>query len=219
MFFGQIGKTRWPPWPLIGWDIFDFFSETAEQNSTKPDRKQDLNVLYQISVFRAHRKNKMAALASDWLIHFNLFLWNRWRKFKGTWQEARSQRLLPWLCFSSRLINKNCRPGRFGVQKGGTLYSGARYVALWASCYFDTTLYSWIDDVNTKSVWLNNLIDVCLWYCIETTCTTLQTVVSYYLQRKYYKITGVDLKISLASLSSQLELADTNEITPSHTLF
>ena len=30
---------------------------------------------------------------------------------------------------------------------------------------------------------------------------------------------GVDLKIALASLSSQLELADTNEITPSHTLF
>ena len=22
--FGQIRKTRWPPWPLIGWDIFDY---------------------------------------------------------------------------------------------------------------------------------------------------------------------------------------------------
>ena len=33
VFFGPIGKTRWPPWPLIGWDIFDFFSETAERNS------------------------------------------------------------------------------------------------------------------------------------------------------------------------------------------
>ena len=41
-----IWKTRWPPWPLIGWDIFSFFSEPAEQNSTKLDRKQDLNVLY-----------------------------------------------------------------------------------------------------------------------------------------------------------------------------
>ena len=48
VFFGTIGKTRWPPWPLIGWDIFDFSSETAEQNSTKLDRKQDLNVLYQV---------------------------------------------------------------------------------------------------------------------------------------------------------------------------
>ena len=45
VFFGPIGKTRWPPWPLIGWDIFNF-SETAEQNSTKLDRKQDLNILY-----------------------------------------------------------------------------------------------------------------------------------------------------------------------------
>ena len=27
VFFGPIGKTRWPPWPPIGWDIFDFSSE------------------------------------------------------------------------------------------------------------------------------------------------------------------------------------------------
>ena len=40
VFFGPIRKTRWPPWPLIGWDIFDFSSETAEWNSTKLDRKQ-----------------------------------------------------------------------------------------------------------------------------------------------------------------------------------
>ena len=51
MFFRSIGKTRWPPWPLIGWDIFDFSSETTEWNSTKLDRKQDLNVLYQLCVF------------------------------------------------------------------------------------------------------------------------------------------------------------------------
>ena len=38
VFFGPVGKTRWPPWPLIVWDIFDF-SETAERNSTKLDRK------------------------------------------------------------------------------------------------------------------------------------------------------------------------------------
>ena len=74
--FGLIGKTRWPPWPLIGWDIFDFSSETAERNSTKLDGKQILNVLYQVCVFQANRKNKMAALASDWLRHFQLFLWN-----------------------------------------------------------------------------------------------------------------------------------------------
>ena len=58
VFLGPIGKTRWPPWPLIGWDIFDFSSETAERNSSKLDRKQDLNIPYQVCVFRADRKKK-----------------------------------------------------------------------------------------------------------------------------------------------------------------
>ena len=181
VFFGPIGKTRWPPWPLIGWDIFDFSSDAAEQNSTKLDRKKDLNLLYQVCVFRADQKNKMAALASDLLRHFQLFLWNRWMEFDETWQEARFQRPLPSLCFSGRLEKQDGGPGLwlaetfstsplktlnslqrnstgrkistsstkfvfFGLigktrwlpwpirQKGGTLYSGARYMALWASC-------------------------------------------------------------------------------------
>ena len=85
VFFEPIGKTRWPPWPLIGLNIFDFSSETTERPATKLDRKKDLNVLYQVCVFWADRKNKTP----------------------------------PW-------------PIR---QKGSTLYSGARYVALWASCF------------------------------------------------------------------------------------
>ena len=56
VFFGPIGKTRWPPWPLIGWDIFDFSSETAERNSAKLDRKQALNAFYHIFVFQANRE-------------------------------------------------------------------------------------------------------------------------------------------------------------------
>ena len=85
VFFGPIGKTRWPPWPLIGLDIFDFSSETAEWNSTKLYRKQDRNVLYQDVFFRA-------------------ISYQKWR---------------PWPPIP---------------QKVGTLYSGARYVALWVSC-------------------------------------------------------------------------------------
>ena len=65
VFFGPIGKTRWPPWPLIGWDIFDFSSETPEQNSKKLDRKQDLDVLYQVCVFWADHLTKMSALADS----------------------------------------------------------------------------------------------------------------------------------------------------------
>ena len=148
VFFGPIGKTRCPPWPLIGWDIFDFssetakrnstkldrkqdlsalyqvcvfsgrsekqdgrpwplidwdifdFSETAERNSAKHDRKQDHNVLCQVCVFQADRINKMAALASDWLRHFQLLLWNRWTEFNETWQKAISQ------CFKQESFTK-----------------------------------------------------------------------------------------------------------------
>ena len=121
VFFGPIGKSRWPPWPLIGRDIFDFSSEIAEANSTKFDRKQDLEALYQVCVFRADRKNKMAAQASDWLRHFRLLCRNRWMEFNKSWQKAWSQ------------VNKNCHPGQ-SIKEGGTLYSGARYGALWASC-------------------------------------------------------------------------------------
>ena len=71
LLFGPIGIRKWPPWPLIGWDIFDFSSKTAERNSMKLDREQDLNVLYQVCVFTVDRKNKMAALDSDWLKHFS----------------------------------------------------------------------------------------------------------------------------------------------------
>ena len=93
--------------------IFNFSSETAEQNSTKLKGKQELNILYQVCVFRADRKNKMAALASDWLRHFRLLLWNRWTELDETWQEARSQHPLPSLGFSCRSENKNGWPGRF----------------------------------------------------------------------------------------------------------
>ena len=53
----------------------------------------------------------MAALASDWLRHFRLLLWNRWTKFNETWQEARSQCPLPSLCFSGRSEKQDGRPG------------------------------------------------------------------------------------------------------------
>ena len=91
--------------------IFDFSSETAEQSLTKLYRKVDLNILYQVCVFRADRKNKMAALASDWLRHFQLLLWNRWIEFNKTWWKARSQRPLPSLCFSGRSEKQDGRPG------------------------------------------------------------------------------------------------------------
>ena len=48
----------------------------------------------------------MAALASDWLRHFRLLLWNRWTELNETWQEARSPCPLPSLCFRADRKNK-----------------------------------------------------------------------------------------------------------------
>ena len=61
VFFGRSKKAIWQSRPRICWDSFDFSSETAEHNSTKLDRKQDLNDLYQVFVFRADGKIKMAS--------------------------------------------------------------------------------------------------------------------------------------------------------------
>ena len=52
----------------------------------------------------------MAALASDWLKHFRLLLWNRLTEFNETWQKARSQHPLPSLCFSGRSEKQDGRP-------------------------------------------------------------------------------------------------------------
>ena len=98
-------SVRRPSSIVVNFYIFDFSSETAKQNSMKLDRKQYLEAPYQVCVFRADRKNKIAALAPDWLTHFRLLLWNCWKKFKETWQKARYQRALPRLCFSGRLEN------------------------------------------------------------------------------------------------------------------
>ena len=61
--FRPIGKKRWPPWRLIGWNIFDI-SETADQNSKKPNRNQNLNVFHQVRVFQADEKIRIATLAN-----------------------------------------------------------------------------------------------------------------------------------------------------------
>ena len=136
VFFRSIGKTRWLPWPLICWDIFDFFSsETAEWNSTKLVRKQDLNVLYQVCDFQANRKNKIVApLLIGWdILDFSSEATEE--NFKNeTLPEARYQSPLRSLCFTCQWVYKNGRPGLSVKKVGGTLYSGARYVALWASC-------------------------------------------------------------------------------------
>ena len=62
-------------------------------------------------VFRAGRKTKMAAPASDWLRHFGPFLWNYWTEVDKTWKKARSQRPLPSLlltCLELERLSLKC---------------------------------------------------------------------------------------------------------------
>ena len=82
--FRPIRKARWPSWPLIFCDIFDFFPATAEWNSMKLARKQYPNVLYQVFAFfiQADRKRKMACLPlirQDMLTHLQPLKWNSTR--------------------------------------------------------------------------------------------------------------------------------------------
>ena len=104
----------------MGFEIFDFSSATAEQNSMKLVRKQWFNVLCQVFVFRAYRKNKMASPASDWLKQFRLFLCNRLTKFAKTWQEARTQCPLLSFCFSGR--SKKNQDGLPGLSFAETFF-------------------------------------------------------------------------------------------------
>ena len=62
----------------------------------------------------------MAALASDWLRHFRLLLWNRWTELNETWQEARSQCPLPSLCFSGRSQKQDDHPCLWLAEKFST---------------------------------------------------------------------------------------------------
>ena len=110
VFFRPIRNLRWSPWPLIGWFIFDFFSETAERNLLKLDRKEELNVLYQVCLSR--RSEIQYGYSGCWLAEtFWTFLWNCCTEFAETWQDARSQRPLPSLCFSGRSENKDSNTG------------------------------------------------------------------------------------------------------------
>ena len=67
-----------PPWPLVGWDIFDSSSVTAEQNSTKLDRKQNLNVLYQVRVIRRNLTGSKISTSSTKFVFFGPIGNTRW---------------------------------------------------------------------------------------------------------------------------------------------
>ena len=124
--FHIFGKSIWPPWPLIGWEIFDFL-EIIERNITKFDRMQDLNVLFQVCFFRVNWKRRLPPwpMIGWYILDFS----SETAKGNSTKLDRNQDLddLYHFLCFSCRSVNKNGRPAQ-SVKKSGTLYSGARYV-------------------------------------------------------------------------------------------
>ena len=110
-FGGPTGKSIWQPWPLIGWDIFDFSSETAELNSTKLDRNQELNILYKVCIFRADQK-KQGGHPGFWLAE--TFWTSPLKPLNGIQRNLTGSKVSTFsssLCFSSQLENQNGCPG------------------------------------------------------------------------------------------------------------
>ena len=134
VFFWPIGKTRWPPLPMIDLNIVDF-SETAERNLLKLDKKQELNVIYQVCVFWVDRKTRW----SSWpLIGWAILDYSsgstEWNLMKLGKKQVLNI-LYQFPVFVPIEKNKDNCPGQF-FKKGGILYSGAQYVALWASWFW-----------------------------------------------------------------------------------
>ena len=101
-------KTKMAARPLIDWEIFDFSSETTEQNSTKLDRKQDLNVFYQVYVFRADRK-KTRWPSNLWLAW--AFSTSRLKLLNGIWPKLTVSKISTFV--TDRKTEMTARPLRY----------------------------------------------------------------------------------------------------------
>ena len=83
-----------------------FFSETNELTEPKLYMNDHWNVLYQVTVFYADRKFKMATMTRLSLTldpmgisHFHLFFWNHKTDLNQTWQKCSLDGHIQDLCF------------------------------------------------------------------------------------------------------------------------
>ena len=75
---------RLGPWLT---DVFWLLFFDHWWNLSKPVRNQALNILSQRVFFQTDPSTNMVMLASNWLIHFRLFLCSHWTDFFETYQE------------------------------------------------------------------------------------------------------------------------------------
>ena len=105
---------------------FNFSSEIAERNSTKLDKKQDLDILYHVCIFPADNKNQDGR-PGLWLAE--TFSTSPLKPLNGIQRYLTGSKIstsTTKLCFSGGSERKDGCPVQF-VNKRDTLYSGARY--------------------------------------------------------------------------------------------
>ena len=81
---GFLWFPKWPPWPLIGQHIIDFFSKTAGPISTKLAVNDPWVNHTWACIRKVGTTSNMAAMASDWSIHYWLLLKNYLSDFDQT---------------------------------------------------------------------------------------------------------------------------------------
>ena len=103
LLFVAIGNPRWPPWTLIGWDIFDFFSRPIAWTITKLSTNVCLVVLRKCCYFSLQAEIQDGRL-------WTLISWDIFDFFSGTiaWTITKLSRnvclvvLKKWFYFSLR---------------------------------------------------------------------------------------------------------------------
>ena len=85
------------PWLAERFSTFSVKPLRGNQRNLKGSKISTSSTKFRF--FQADWKSKMTVLVSDLLRHFRLLLLTRLTEFTETWQEARSQRPLPSLCF------------------------------------------------------------------------------------------------------------------------
>jgi len=74
LLFKPIRNPIWPPWPLIGWHILNFFSRTSEGIYSKFATNVPYEILTMCCYYLNRSKSLVAAIASDWLTYKKLII-------------------------------------------------------------------------------------------------------------------------------------------------
>ena len=131
VFFGPIGKTRWPPLPLIGWDISTSpLKPLTRFNETWQETRSQRPLTSLCFLGRSEKQNGRPGL---WLAEtFSTSPLKRLNRIERNLTGSKISSSTKFIFFGQ--IGKTRLLPWPIPKKGGTLFSGARYVTLWASC-------------------------------------------------------------------------------------